>query len=235
MKRFWHAATLLEQDGAYIVALDGKPMRLPGGPALRLHRRALAEAVAAEWQHAGGAVGGTMSLEEVPLTRLAGTAQERITANRAAAAAALATYAEHDLLCYRVVQPEALAVKQHHAWQTWLDWAAATYGAKLELRRSIMPDPQPPEPLARLNEAVAGLDAFTLAGLGILVPAYGSLVLGLAVAAGALPALQALELSQLEELFQELQWGKDADATARRAHVATDVSAAARFMALAAA
>jgi chaperone required for assembly of F1-ATPase len=235
MKRFWHSATLLEQDGAYTVALDGKPMRVPGGPALRLHRRALAEAVAAEWQHAGGAVGGTMTLEEVPLTRLAGTAQERITANRAAAAAALTTYAEHDLLCHRVVAPEALAVKQHHAWQPWLDWAATTYGAKLELRYSLMPNPQPAEPLARLHEAVAQYDAFTLAGLGILVPAYGSLVLGLAVATGKLPALQALEISQLEELFQELQWGEDAEATARRLNVAADVESAARFITLAAA
>ena len=154
VKRFWQAATVIEQEGAFAIALDGKPMRLPGGLALRLTHKALAEAVAAEWHAAGGAPGGEMSMDDVPLTRLAGTAQHRISPDPAPIAQAIARYAETDVLCYRAPHPEDLSVRQHHAWQPWLDWAAANYGARLVVTHTVMPITQPPEALnvAMLDE-----------------------------------------------------------------------------------
>jgi chaperone required for assembly of F1-ATPase len=229
MKRFWKSAGVIDDAGWYVVRLDGRPMRLPGGPALRLRQRALAEAVAAEWQ----AVGADFSAEAVPLTRLAGTAQERIVPDPRPTALALAAYAESDLLCYRAEAPEALVVRQHHAWQPWLDWAARAYGARLVVTRGVMPVRQDEAAVAALREAMLGLDPFVLAGLGVLVPAFGSCVLGLAVAAGALAAAEALRLSSLDELFEEAAWGVDAEAAARRVMVARDVAEAARFVALA--
>jgi len=233
VKRFWQAATVIEQEGAFAIALDGKPMRLPGGLALRLTHKVLAEAVAAEWHAAGGAPGGEMSMDDVPLTRLAGTAQHRISPDPAPIAQAIARYAETDVLCYRAPHPEDLSVRQHHAWQPWLDWAAANYGARLVVTHTVMPITQPPEALAALHRATAALDPFQLAALGVLVPAYGSLVLGLAVAAGRLSATEALNVAMLDEHFQEQKWGEDADATARRAHITHDVDVAGRFMKIA--
>jgi chaperone required for assembly of F1-ATPase len=229
MKRFWTSAGVIEDAGWYFIRLDGRPMRLPGGPELRLRQRALAEAIAAEWQ----AVGGEFSAEDVPLTRLAGTAQERIVPDPRPTAVALAAYAESDLLCYRADGPEALVVRQHHAWQPWLDWAAGTYGARLVVTRGVMPVRQDAAAVAALREAMLGLDPFVLAGLGVLVPSFGSCVLGLAVAAGRLSAEEALRLSMVDELFEAAAWGEDDAAAARRAAVARDVSEAARFMALA--
>ncbi len=235
MKRFWHHAFVVENDGGFSINLDAKPMRLPGGPELRLPRRTLAEAVAAEWQRAGGAHGGTFTLEDVPLTRLAGTAQHRIAPDPAPTAEALARYGETDLLCYRAEHPEALVVRQHHAWQPWLDWAARQFGARLVTTTSINHVAQPAGALASLKHAVTDFDAFQLAGLGILVPAYGSLVLGLAVAHGAASAADAHLISVVDELFQESLWCEDAESVARRAHVARDIATAGHFMALAAA
>ena len=105
MKRFWDNATLVHENGFYAIRLDGRPMRLPGGPLLSLESRALAQAIAAEWQAAGSAKNGTLSAEDVPLTRIAGTAQERIAPDPAPTIAALASYAGHDLLCYRAEDP----------------------------------------------------------------------------------------------------------------------------------
>ncbi len=235
MKRFWNDASVAEEDGRYLIRLDGRPMRLPGGPSLRLRQRALAEAIAAEWRQAGDAAGGIMTAEDVPLTRLAGTAQERIAPDPTPTVEAIAAYGGTDLLCYRAEQPEALVLLQHAAWQPWLDWAAGQYGARLLVTQGIMPVAQDAAALAALRRGVAALDAFALAGLGILVPALGSLVLGLAVAAGRLDAAEAHRLSVLDEVFEEELWGLDAEAAARRAHVARDLAAAGRFIALAAA
>ena len=228
MKRFWAEATVTEQAGRYAIKLDGRPMRLPGGPILALESHALAEAIAAEWQ----AAGATLTAEHVPLTRIAGTAQERVAPDPAPTIAAIAAYAETDLLCYRAATPEALARRQEQLWDPWLAWAARAHDAHLLVTTAIRHVAQPPAALSALRAAVARRSAFQLSGLGILVPATGSLILGLAVADGAMDAAQAHELSALDELFQAEKWGEDHEATKRRAHVAEDIAVAVRFIRL---
>jgi chaperone required for assembly of F1-ATPase len=72
-----------------------------------------------------------------------------------------------------------------------------------------------------------------LAALGVAVPALGSLVLGLALAAGRIDAKAAKDASTLDERYQEEFWGLDAEAASRRAQVAADVALAARLLELA--
>jgi chaperone required for assembly of F1-ATPase len=208
-------------------------MRLPGGPLLALRSQPLAEAIAAEWQSAGTAKNGTWTLENVPLTRLAGTAQARIARNPTPTVEALAAYAQSDLLCYRAQNPAELVARQHTAWQPWLDWAAGRYGAVLTVTAGILHVPQPAHALAELAAALAQHDEYTLAGLSILVPSFGSLVLGLAVADEALPAETALKLAWLDELYQQEQWGEDAEAAARRTLIRADIDVAGRLICLA--
>jgi chaperone required for assembly of F1-ATPase len=232
MKRFWDAAAAVAEEGGWAVHLDGRPMRIPGGPKLVVPGRALAEALAAEWQRAGGAKGGTLSMDEVPLTRLAGTAQDRIAPDPAPTARALAAYAESDLLCYRAAHPAALAERQARVWQPWLDWLARSYGARLEPTEGIMHRAQDPDALARIRAAYAARSPGVLAALGIAVPALGSAVLGLALADGALGAADAHVVAALDELYEAEEWGDDPEAEARRATVAADIALAERFMRL---
>lgn len=233
MRRFWDVARAERGDGGYTIRLDGRVMRMPAGGTLALAGAALAQAIAAEWQAAGGVKGGEMSFDDVPLTRLAGTAQERIAPDPAPTVDALTRYAESDLLCYRAESPKALVQRQSKAWQTWLDWAALTFDAPLRVGHGIAYVPQPPDSLAALRRALAAQDAATLAGLGVIVPLTGSLVLGLAVAAGRLSAAAAHRLALLDELFQAEFWGEDSDAAARRQQVGAEIAEAARFIALA--
>jgi chaperone required for assembly of F1-ATPase len=233
MKRFWDRATVDEAPEGHGVLLDGRPVRLPGGAPLAVASRPLAEAVAAEWNDAGGgAKGGEMSLAEVPLTRLAGTAQERIAPDPEPVAEGIAQYAEADLLCYRADDPR-LAALQAEGWQPLLDWAARQHDAPLRVTAGVMPVAQERDAVAALRRAVAGLPPLDLAVLGVLVPALGSLVLGLAVVEGRLDAAEALRLATLDETYQEGVWGTDAEAAARRMHVAAEVDGAARLLALA--
>ena len=233
MKRFWSTATAERLEDSYQVLLDGRPVRLPSGAALALPTALLAAAVADEWQLAGGRPGGEMGWDMVPLTRLVGTAQERIAPDPAAVADALARYGESDLLCYRAERPEALVRRQERAWQPWLDWAADRYGARLVPTTGIVHQPQDPAALAALRQALGEQDALALAALGIAVPALGSLVLGLALADGALDAGMAHALAMLDETFQAEQWGEDAEAARRRERVGEDIAVAGRLLRLA--
>jgi chaperone required for assembly of F1-ATPase len=232
MKRFWDTVAVSPADRGFAILLDGRPMHLPTGPELRVRPPALAAAIAVEWQEAGGAKGGEMSFADTPLTRLAGTAQERIGADPAATVDAVARYGENDMLCYRAAAPQELVQRQARLWQPWLDWAALTHDAPLRVTTGVAPIRQHRDSIAALRRAVGALSVEELAGLGIAVPALGSMVLGLALAAGRLDATAAHALGALDELFQVELWGEDAAAAARRDAVAADIALAARFIAL---
>lgn len=232
MKRFWESVALAPQPGGFGVMLDGKPLRIPGGGPLLVESPRLAGAVAAEWAAAGGgAKDGAMSMAELPLTRLAGTAQDRIAADPAPMVEGLVKYAETDLLCYRAAD-ERLAAWQAAEWQALLDWAALQHDAPLRVTTGIMPVPQDPVALAGLRRAVAALGPMQLVALGVLVPAFGSLVLALAVVEGRLAAAEAHRLAILDECFQEEFWGLDAEAAERRRRIAEDVAVIARLLEL---
>jgi chaperone required for assembly of F1-ATPase len=232
VKRFWEDATIEAGEGGYAILLDGKPVHLPGGRLLRVGPEALSRAIAEEWRAAGGGKGGEMSFNDTPLTRIAGTAQQRIAPDPAPVVDAVARYGESDLLCYRAGHPEALARRQAEGWQPWLDWAAARYSAPLRVTTGVTPVRQHKDSIAALREAVAALDVHALAGLGVAVPALGSLVLGLALAEGRLDAATAHVLGSLDEIFQAELWGEDAVAAGRRRAVADDIALAARYIAL---
>ena len=233
MQRFWDRAEPSPVAGGWRILLDGKPVHLPGGAELHLPSRPLAEAVAAEWQGAGGgAKGGATSFDDLPLTRIAGTAQVRIAPDPEPMVLELVRYGETDLLCYRAAEPPALAARQAALWQPWLDWAAERFGAALAVTTGIVPVAQPPEALAALAAALARLGPFALAALGVAVPALGSLVLGLALAEGRLTPAEAHARAVLDETFQEEFWGTDAEALARRRRIGQDIAESARFLEL---
>jgi chaperone required for assembly of F1-ATPase len=230
VKRFWDTAAVDWTETGHAILLDGKPMRLPSGSPLRVGPARLARAIAEEWQTAGGGKGGEMSFKDTPLTRLAGTALERIAPDPVPTIDAIARYGETDLLCYRAGTPRSLVHRQHQQWQPWLDWAALAHDAPLRVTTGVAYVRQHHDSIAALRRAVAALDTDALAGLGIAVPALGSLVLGLALATGEMDADTAYALGALDELFQAEQWGDDYEAVDRRTSMLADIVLAARYI-----
>ena len=230
MKRFYERVDVDAEGDGYIIRLDDKPMRLPGGDTLLIGQRPLAVAIADEWR--SPPIGAPITPNHLPLTQLAATATFRIAPAPTDTATSIAAYARSDLLCYRAEEPPDLVQRQNAAWQPWLDWAAGRYDAMLAATRGLSLIDQNPNALAALARAVASHDAHGLAGLGVMVPIMGSLVLGLAVVEGALEADAAFQISVLDELFQEEHWGGDDEAAARRARAAQEVRMAARYVLL---
>lgn len=223
MKRFW---TDVGIDEARVVTLDGRPVRTPGRVPLALPTAALAEAVAAEWR----AVPETIDPRRMPLTGLANAAIDRIGPDPASFAAGLARYGESDLLCYRADGPDDLVARQAAAWDPPLAWARARYDVHLELATGIIHRAQPAATIRRLADAVAALDAFTLAGLSPLVTISGSLILGLALVDGAMAPADIWAAANLDEDWQAERWGNDPLAADAREARRRDFDGAVRFL-----
>jgi chaperone required for assembly of F1-ATPase len=228
MKRFWTTTTAIADGEHFTVLLDAKPLKLPGGRGLSVPYAALAEGIAAEW----GAAPQEFSPDDLPLTQLTSTAQDRVRQHREAIIRQLAAYGLNDLLCYRAEGPAPLVAQENEQWDKWLDWARERYGVELLITTGVLPINQPEDTATRFATALDAYTEYGLAALGVLVPALGSLVLGLAVAEGALDAQAASDTAFTDELWQETNWGQDKEAIARRRHVTADVASSQYFLSL---
>jgi chaperone required for assembly of F1-ATPase len=223
MKRFWREVTVTPERG---VLLDGRPVRTPGRLPLVLPTAALADLVAGEWR----AIESEVDPRAMPMTGLANAAIERVAADAKAFAAGLVRYAEADLLCYRADAPAELVARQAAAWDGPLAWAQARYDVRFVVATGIVHQAQPPPTLARIGEAVAALDAFTLAALSPITTLTGSIVLALAVVQGAMTHDAAWEAAHVDETWQAERWGADAQAAALLAARQREFEAAVRFL-----
>lgn len=209
-KRFWQKTEIAEQEQGFGVLLDTRPVRTPAKKLLTVPTRAMAEAIALEWQ----AQVDEIDPLSMPVTRSANATLDKVVPQFSEVADMLAAYAETDLLCHRAETPEALTLLQADAWDPLLDWAKSALGAPLRPVFGIMAEQQPETSLARLKARVHGESAFTITALHDLVSLSGSLVIGLAVLDNVLPPEELWRRSRIDESWQESQWGVDQEASA---------------------
>jgi chaperone required for assembly of F1-ATPase len=228
VKRFWKSAAAVETHGGFKIELDGRPIKTPARAELVVPTKALAQAIADEWNECGE----TVDPRAMPLTGLANAAVDRVAPDKNAFAAGLARYAESDLTCYRAEGPATLVARQAESWDALLGWARRRYDVDFDTCSGVMHVAQPVETLRKLGHAVASLDAFHLAGLSPLVTIGGSMVAALAVLEKMMPANEAWEAVSLDDRWQMEQWGADAEAEAALDARRRDFLAGARFLEL---
>jgi chaperone required for assembly of F1-ATPase len=207
-RRFWTTASAVPVEDGFTVHLDSRPVRTPLKAPLLVPTRALAEAIAAEWQ----AQEGNVNPETMPFTRTANSAIDKVAPQIDEVAAMLAAYGGSDLVCYRAEGPPDLVARQAKAWDPILIWAQTALGADLSVTEGVMHVEQPADHLSRLHGRVAGMTPFQLSAFHDLVAISGSLVLALAVVDGRVTAEEAWTLSRIDEDWQISLWGEDEEA-----------------------
>lgn len=207
-KRFWTTTATVKVDGGYSITLDDRPVKTPAKASLILPTASMAAAVSKEWDAQEGQVDpGTM-----PVTRGANAAIDKVATQKAEVVQLLAAYGETDLLCYRAADPAALMAQQAAAWDPLLDWAACTYGVRLQTGKGVMHVPQDADGLVGLKAQLDQMTAFELAGAHDLISLSGSLIIALAVTQGHITPQEGWTISRLDEDWQISQWGEDEEA-----------------------
>ncbi|MDF1722694.1 MAG: hypothetical protein P1U65_18635 [Minwuia sp.] len=225
MNRFYKTAGVAEVDQGFSVVLDGRPIRSPARQLVQVPTRALAQAIADEWD----AQGEKIDSRAMPLMRMAGTAIDDLAGMRDLTADAVARYAETDMVCFWAAEPERLVQRQQATWRPLLDWLELRFDARLAVTSAIHAQEQPRAALDALRAHVTALDNFLLVPLSVATGTAGSLVIGLALVHGRIDAVQAFDAAQLDETFQIEEWGEDDEATRRRAGIRAEFAAVERF------
>ncbi len=209
-KRFWKVVSVVPEGDGFAVELDERRVKTPAKVSLVLPTQEMANAVAAEWD----AQTGVINPINMPFMRSANAAIDKVGHQHGEVADMLAGYGDSDLLCYRADNPEELVSRQAKAWDPALDWAHKALAARLAVYTGVIHQPQPTDELARLSARVHALSHFQLAAFHDLVSLSGSLILGFGAAMEWREAEEIWRLSQLDETWQQEQWGVDEDAQA---------------------
>lgn len=228
MKRFYDQVQYVAQDGGFAIQLDGRSVKTPMKKQLILPNEALAQAVQAEWE----AQGEKIDPHSMPLTRLANAALDRIDAERDAVIEQIIRFCGTDLLCYRADGPDSLVEVQEQAWDPLLAWLKSDLDIHLPVAVGVTPINVEDGVEAKFKTQIDALDVFALSGLGALVSAAGSLVVGLGVLHGHIDGEQAFLAASVDERYQLDRWGADDDAEAQLKGREKDIKAAAVFLSL---
>ena len=220
--RFFKNVGVGEVPEGFSVTLDGKPVRTPAKRLLAAPRRAIAEALAAEWDAQTDAIDPA----RMPLTRLANSIIDGVADRREEVAADIVNYLGSDMVFYRADSPDALVARQARAWDPILRWVADAFSARFLLAEGILHVRQPEQAIAAASKALPS-DAWSVGALHSATSLTGSALLALALMHGVRDARAIWEAAYVDEDWNIEKWGFDEAAALRRAAREAEFKAAA--------
>jgi chaperone required for assembly of F1-ATPase len=226
-RRFYERAAVVEEaaEGGkpeFRIVLDGRPVMTPARRTLAAPARALAEAIAAEWE----AQRDVVDPSKMPLTRLANSIIDGVADAPAEVAAEVEKYLASDLLFYRAEGPDGLVAREAAAWDPVLAWAQEALGARFVLVQGMVHVAQPAQSLEAANAAIPR-DHWRLGAVHAITTLTGSALIAIALARGALTIDQAWAAAHVDEDWNIAFWGRDEIALERRAARFAEMQAAA--------
>lgn len=224
-RRFYEKTSLDESEGAFRVLLDGKPVKTPARRNLAVPSRALAQAIADEWD----AQKETIDPGKMPLTRLANSIIDGVVDAPGPVAEEIEKYLGSDLLFYRADGPEGLTKAQETHWDPVVAWARDDLGARFILAEGVVFAPQPAEAIKAAREAIPQ-HPWALGAVHAVTTLTGSALLALALAAGRLDTVAAWAAAHVDEDWNLATWGQDEAALARRTLRFAEMQAAAQLL-----
>lgn len=220
-RRFYARAEVAEGEDGFAVLLDGRPVKTPARRTLAAPTRALAEALAAEWE----AQRDVVDPAKMPLTRLANSIIDGVADTPAAVAAEAEKYLASDLVCYRAEGPDGLVARQAGAWDPVIAWAREALGARFVVGEGMVFVVQPEAALAAARAALPR-DPWRLGAFHAVTTLTGSALIALAVLNGRLGVEDAWRAAHIDEDWNMDFWGRDELALERRAARYAEMGAA---------
>ncbi|MDE2646875.1 MAG: ATPase [Paracoccaceae bacterium] len=206
-KRFWETVSTVCVDGAslYKVYLDKRLLNTPNKKPLILPTKEMANHVVFEWESQGDKVDPLT----MPYTRSANSSIDKVAPQTDEIRKLVTDYGDSDLICYRADKPKELVRRQEKIWSNLVLWSASDLNAPLNIFEGVVYAPQPSQSILEFEKQVSNLNTFQLCALYDLVTISGSLVLSLAVIKNFLNLDNAWSACQVDEDWQQENWGID--------------------------
>lgn len=228
IKRFYKTVSVEEESGRFQVLLDGRKARTRGKNPLAAPAKALAGALAAEWD----AQADYIDQNAMPLTGILSTGIDGGDEAAGQWRSEIVGYLKSDLICYRATEPAALVRRQAESWDGYIEFMCAEFGAALVATSGVIAVDQPQMAVDAVDKALSAQSPETLFALRLAAAIAGSAAMALALWRSAFPPEEIFEASRVDERFQEERWGEDGEAKARENRMRAEFMAISRFLRL---
>lgn len=216
VRRFYQSVSVQPtgDEGTWHVTLDERKLRTPKGSALDLPTKALADAIAEEWE----AQEEHMKPHDMVMTTLGCTAVDLVGKQRDETITRMMPYLETDTICFEEDDASASGLSlpgsgdllklQQAEWGPVRAWFEQRFGVKVALAQGISLPAHPEATIATVKEALHRYDNWELTCVEQATTSAKSLITAVAlVEKEGATAEDALRWSNLEEFYQIERWG----------------------------
>ena len=227
-KRFYKSVDIVEQEGGYAIALDGRIAKTPAKNTLVTEYKSLAEKMREEWD---------AHVEEInpyamPVARRRMIVIDQGNEMRGEWEKIILDYAHSDLVCYRADSPEVLVTRQKLVWDEYISWGSEKLGVSIYSTAGIMAVEQDKGLRPALESYLKGKSADQISAIAGITEMLGSAILALACAEEFKPFEAIFDASRVDEDFQIEKWGYDEEAAENTSRLKQDFLSAAEYLKL---
>lgn len=231
MKRFYNLVSTEKAEEGYHILLDGRPVKRKSGGTLACLNEHIANRVRREWSEQKEDV----IPDSMPFTQIENTRLDRVVNEREAMSINVLKFLDTDLLCYMTDMPKDLALRQDASWGPWRKWFDEKFDVSLQTTTGLAALTQDPKAHLAAKKYVQDLDDPRFTILQIVVPACGSLILGLAFLDGAANAQDVFDAIFVEEnykaeLYDAEKYGADPLTQKKQNATQNDLQAAFEYL-----
>nr|CDS28499.1 ATP synthase mitochondrial F1 complex assembly [Hymenolepis microstoma] len=191
-------------EPGYEILLDKSRLRTPGGNVLCVPHEGLALAIAQEWDSQKQNIKRfTLALTNI-CSHVIDNPTER---SKEKIVNGIMEFADTDTICYRVETPEELHAEQEEKWGPILNVIQTQYNFRPPVTTGFDLAFISPKSRELITSHLLSYNRWGLVGIQTCVENLKSLWLTLAMVDGYITSKRAVELSRLEQTFQEKRWG----------------------------
>ncbi|CAJ0767514.1 18191_t:CDS:10 [Entrophospora sp. SA101] len=190
LKRFWKNTSITKnQDGNYLIILDKRQLKTPGGSHLIIPKTKKYLALLIAVARAIDVFDKDVKEREKVIT-------------------SLIKYLDTDTICYQEPFPESLVNLQKEHWDPLINWIQSTYNIEIKSTHSIIGIKQPIQSKEKLHSIINKFDGLKLAAFERATIISKSFIIGLGLVERKLSVEEAAKAARIETISQTMRWGQ---------------------------
>ena len=227
MKKSWEKVSIKKiSHNSFQIMLDERILQTPLKRELVLPNLNLTQEIVKEWDQDSK----NINTETMIFYGLMSTSLDKIIDNRNLYIDDILDYIDTDLICYRAENPKELVELQKNKWDPIILLIEKYISTKVQIFQGILPKKQHANVHSKLNNLINQFNIFEISALHRITNITGSILLSLCVLKKDISANDVFELSFLDELWQEKNWGFDKETSQKRKEISIELNKSIFFL-----
>mgnify|MGYP001165070522 CR=1 FL=1 len=194
----YHEVTVVKvREGNYTVNLDGQELQ-SANSVVNFPNETCANEVAKELRQ----VKDNRSFSNLPMTKRALAAYDRVTPNRNRIDDIVLNIALTDVICYRAMNQPDLSIIEKEKWDPLIKWIDQEFALKFSVAIGVVPILQPKSTISKLKNLIQKYNDLEITAISELAVNTCSLIVTLAMIKRKISVSEASSLVFLEESHQ---------------------------------